>query len=79
MNEIGERLARCFSAVFPQLPETQIPLATPNAVEGWDSMASITLISVIEEEFGIQIEPEDIEHFVSFEMVLNYLTKRQLA
>ena len=79
MNEIRERLARCFSAVFPQMPETQIQLATPELVDGWDSMASITLISVIEEDFGIQIEPEDIEHFVSFEAVLGYLNTRQVA
>jgi acyl carrier protein len=78
MNEIGERLTKCFAAVFPQLPETQIPLATPGVVDGWDSMASITLLSVIEEEFGIQIEPEDIEYFTSFETVLGYLNNRQV-
>jgi acyl carrier protein len=61
------------------MPETQIQLATPDLVDGWDSMASITLVSVIEEDFGIQIEPEDIEHFVSFEAVLGYLNTRQVA
>ena len=79
MNEIGVRLSQCFSAVFPQLPEGEIPLAAPDVVDGWDSLASITLISVVEEEFGIQIDPEDIEQFVSFEAVLGYLTTRQVV
>jgi len=79
MNEIGERLTRCFSVVFPHLAETDIPLATPSAVEGWDSMATITLVSVIEEEFGIEIDPEDIEHFVSFETVSEYLNNKSVA
>jgi acyl carrier protein len=78
MSEISLRLSRCFSAVFPQLPTREIPLAAPNAVEEWDSIASITLVSVVEEEFGIQVEPDDIEHFVSFEAVLGYLEKRQV-
>jgi acyl carrier protein len=79
MNEISARLSQCFSAVFPQLPEGEIPQAAPGVVEGWDSLASITLVSVVEEEFGIQIDPEDIEHFVSFGAVLGYLTARQVS
>ena len=76
MNEIRERLTRCFSVVFPQLPEEEIQGAAPTTVESWDSVATITLVSVIEEEFSIQIELEDIEHLVSFEMVLAYLNQR---
>jgi acyl carrier protein len=79
MNEIEERLSRCFSAVFPDLPESDIPLATAGAIEGWDSMATITLVSVIEEEFGIEIDPEDIEHFISFETVFEYLSSKSVA
>lgn len=77
MNELNSRLVKCFSAVFPQLAETEILIATPSGVEGWDSLASITLVSVIEEEFAIQIDPEDIEHLVSYEMVLDYLQNKQ--
>jgi acyl carrier protein len=77
MNELSSRLVKCFSAVFPHLAENEIVIATPSGVEGWDSLASITLVSVIEEEFAIQIDPEDIEHLVSFEMVLDYLKNKQ--
>ncbi len=36
-------------------------------------MASITLVSVIEEELGTEIDPDDLEQLVSFELVLDYL------
>ena len=76
MNEIRERLVRCFSATFPDLSLEQIETATPTTVEAWDSLASLTLVAVLEEEFAIQIEPEDIEHLVSFERALDYVTRR---
>ena len=79
MSDAKARLTRCFAAVFPHLSEETIQLATPNSVETWDSLASITLINVIEEEFGIEIDPEDIEHLVSFEKVLDYVSRNAPA
>ncbi len=73
-----ERLIRCFSATFPTLTSEEIQSAAPTSVEAWDSLASITLIAVLEEEFAIEIEPEDIEHLVSFHMALEYVNKRLL-
>jgi acyl carrier protein len=79
MNEINARLTKCFSAVFPQLPSAEIPASSTTALDGWDSLATITLVSVIEEEFEIQIDPEDIEHFGSYQAVFDYLTSKQTA
>ena len=72
-----ERLVNCFSAVFPDLTAEEIVVASPASVGSWDSVASITLMSVLEEEFGISIEPEDIEQLVSFELILNYLQQEK--
>ena len=76
MSEIHERLMRCFSATFPNLTPEEIQSASPSTVDTWDSLASVTLVAVLEEEFAIQIEPEDIEHLVSFDSSLEYLNKR---
>ncbi|MGH9433096.1 MAG: acyl carrier protein [Terriglobia bacterium] len=73
MNDTEARLIKCFSAVFPQLGEQAIPSAILETVEGWDSVATITLVTVIEEEFGVQFEPDALEHFVSFGSILDYL------
>ena len=44
-----------------------------STVEGWDSLASVTLITVIEEEFGVEVRPEELASFVSFRHVMDYL------
>ncbi len=79
MNEINTRLTKCFAAVFPQMSTPDIPTSSTSTFEEWDSLASITLVSVVEEEFAMQIDPEDIEHFVSYQAVLDYLTAKQMA
>ena len=77
MDGFQARLTKCFTAVFPELSEEQIHTATPKTVETWDSIASVTIITLIEEEFGLDIEPEALEHMVSFKSMLDYLTSRQ--
>ena len=79
MNNSSERLAKCFAAVFPNLNEAHILSATPSSVEGWDSVATVTLMSVIEEEFAFEIIPDDIEQLLSFDSALAYLTNRRSA
>ena len=79
MNDVRERLVKCFAAVFPKMSEEEILRATPTSVEGWDSLSNVTLMSVIEEEFNTSIAMEDIEHFLSFEMALFYLKSRLRA
>ena len=47
--------------------------AAATSVGAWDSLATVNLLSVVEEEFGVQVAPEDFESFVSFELILDYL------
>jgi acyl carrier protein len=74
MDDIRQRLIGCFSTVFPELAEKEIPLGSMASVGSWDSLATITLVTVIEEEFSVQIPPEDLAQFVSFELILDYLS-----
>jgi acyl carrier protein len=79
MDNMEARLLRCFTVVFPDLSEKELADASMETVEEWDSVASVTLVNVLEEEFGIQIAPEDIEQLLSFRRVLNYLKTRKVA
>ena len=79
MNDDRERLIKCFAAVFPTLSEEEIQRAAPNAVEDWDSLSSVTLVGVIEEEFNTSIATEDFEHLLSFEATLHYPKNRTPA
>lgn len=79
MNDLETRLTTCFAAVFPTLNEEEIPRASMTSVGAWDSLASVTLVAVVEEEFGIEIEMDDLENFVSFDLVLGYLQEKKVA
>jgi acyl carrier protein len=79
MNEAEARLSRCFSVVFPKLNRQQTKSASVETVEAWDSVAGVTLITVIEEEFGIQIDLESVDRLNSFPSMLDYLQGRPLG
>jgi acyl carrier protein len=67
------RLARLFGTLFTSLSPEEIPRASLATVAEWDSMASVTLIGLVSEEFGVEVAPADYEQFVSFELILDYL------
>lgn len=73
MDEMEQRLAACFAAVFPELPPEEIRLASAASMKSWDSVATVTLLAVVEEEFGINIADEDPARFDSFKDILAYL------
>jgi len=61
-----QRLLSCFQAVFPDAPEAALLNATIDTLPTWDSVGQVTLITVVEEEFGIAIDPEFYEELTSF-------------
>jgi acyl carrier protein len=75
MDEMEGRLARCFSSVFPELTPEQIRGASIDSVPAWDSLAAVTLVAVLQEEFGLQINLIDLPELVSFAAVQNYVRK----
>jgi acyl carrier protein len=72
MND-ERRLIGCFQTVFPDLPEAAIPVATQATVAAWDSIAAITLVNVIEEEFQVQMDLDALDELDSFERILKYI------
>jgi acyl carrier protein len=72
-EKIEARLTCCFQAVFPILDRRQIGSATPETVELWDSIATVRLAAVIEEEFGVVLE---MNSNLSFVEILSYLRQR---
>jgi acyl carrier protein len=71
LNDIQERVNRCFSDVFPDLPNKEIPLASMVTLAGWNSLAHLTLLSSIAEEFGESFEPDDYEVLVSYPLIVD--------
>jgi acyl carrier protein len=75
MDELSmnARLVSCFQVVFPQLAAEAIPSARQDSIEAWDSVAAITLISVIEDEFQVTVDLERMLELTSFAAFLAYL------
>ena len=63
---ISQRLQQCFQAVFPSLTEREIAAASSETVSDWDSVAQVTLISVVEEEFAVVVPEEKYGEMLSF-------------
>lgn len=62
-QNLTDRLARCFQEVFPLLTRNQTLTASQSNTNTWDSLRAVTLIAVIEEEFGV----EDLEQLVGLD------------
>jgi len=73
MNDIRSRLESCFGVVFPETPKADLPKASPETVEAWDSVATVTLFAVIDEEFNVSLFDENVEELVSFQAILDHL------
>lgn len=73
MDDMEARLANCFSVIFPELDSDQIRTATSATVRSWDSVAGVTLIAAVEEEFEVDLESDDLSRFVSFAGFLSFL------
>jgi acyl carrier protein len=76
MLDQEERLLRCFSSVFPALTQEEIENATAEAVGVWDSLSTVTLAAVIQEEFNLEIDPDALSNLNSYEAFRNYLFTR---
>ena len=58
-QEIFEKLNQVFSDVFDE-EITVIDETTASDIEGWDSLTHITLISEVEETFGVKFSMKDV-------------------
>jgi acyl carrier protein len=73
MDEVRARLLKCFRIVFPQLSDGEAATVSQHAFPAWDSVAAITLVNVVEEEFEIEMDLDAIGDLDSFDKVLGYV------
>jgi acyl carrier protein len=50
--------------------------SSPETVESWDSMQHLNLVLAIEEKFGIQLDPEEIEQMKNIGTVAALVDKK---
>jgi acyl carrier protein len=79
MDDVKKKLIGCFQIVFPDLPESEIPSLSQAAAPVWDSVAAITLLNVLEEEFGVEMDLDHVADLDSFDKIHAYLQARLQA
>jgi acyl carrier protein len=75
---VKARLRDCFAAVFPSAAPGELEQASTETLPGWDSLATVTLVAVVEEEFEVVLELDELEQLTSFERVYQ-LVEAKLA
>lgn len=73
MPEIDARLVRCFASVLPLTSDEEIRASNVTSLFDLDSLAGVTLVTLIEEEFGISLELSDILELGSFGAISQFL------
>jgi acyl carrier protein len=73
MDPTTARLRTCFSRVFPNLTDEEILEARVEGIPEWDSLATVTLVSLVEEEFGVSVDLDDLEELMSFQKLLKHI------
>lgn len=65
------------SDIFGVPPDQITAESSPETIENWDSMQHLNLVLAIEEKFGVQLEPEEIEQMKSIGAVVALVTRLQ--
>ena len=61
-----------------ELPCESVESATMDTVERWDSIGQMSLMAIIEDEFQIEFEPDEIIAFTSYLAGLDILRKHNI-
>ncbi len=75
-QSLFERVRQIIADIF-NLPQNRIePSSSPDTIEGWDSLQHLNLTLAIEQEFGLQFTPEEIEQLLSVELIAELLEEK---
>lgn len=77
MSELERRLLVCFSDAFPDLPKAQLSSLSQGSHAEWDSVAHVTLVALLGEEFGLELSPDEIEEATSFARMLEVVSRHR--
>lgn len=74
-----DSVRRIVADVF-EVPEDQVKAeSSPDNVESWDSIHHLNLVLALEQEFGVQFTPEEIEQLLSVELIVALVEEKRRA
>lgn len=79
MAELHDRLVRCFLSVFPALNEKEVRASDVTLLTNMDSLVGVTLVALIDEEFGVDMDVDGLLELGTFEAIQKYLREQSLS
>ena len=73
MTTIPSRVSQCFLNVFPDIAAADLPRASQADLPQWDSVAHVTLLSAICEEFQIELDDDSFESLTSYSLIVDFV------
>jgi acyl carrier protein len=70
---LPERLRAVFVSTLELPDDTAVEQLKYRDVEQWDSLGHMTLVAAIEDEFGVQLDTEQVIDMSSFKVALDML------
>lgn len=70
-----ERYKKVFCEAF-EIGDAEAEGATVESLESWDSLHHMNLIAALEDEFGIEFEPDDVIEITSYQAGISMLKNR---
>lgn len=49
-----------------EIPVEEVENATMESVDKWDSIGQMSLVAMIEDEFGFEMDPDEVMQFISY-------------
>jgi acyl carrier protein len=74
-----EQVRSVASDIFGVPTEKIVAESSPETIGNWDSIQHLNLVLAIEEKFGVQLDPEDIEQMKNIGAVVALVEKLQSA
>jgi acyl carrier protein len=78
MNPIDQRLQAIFRSVFDLSETADVAACSQLNTATWDSMAHVTLVVAIEEEFGFAMDASDSMTITSYDAARRYLAAQSV-
>jgi acyl carrier protein len=71
-----DRVSALVADVFQLSIDDVRPETSADSIEAWDSLQHLNLVLALEQEFGIQFTPEEIEQLLSVELISGLVVEK---
>ena len=72
LDQVRQIAADIFNVPFDRVTAE----SSPDGIENWDSLQHLNLVLALEQCFGLEFAPEEIEKMLSIELVVTLVQKK---